>query len=193
MKKYNTLPLAVVSFTLSLTAFTLSIHNSIKTEGTEPTAEVQTLETTDIVFTTDEPLAQPTIPEAPKPTYTAEELEYLALVIYQEAGADTCSDTTRMMVGNVVLNRVEDKYFPDTIAEVLTQRAQYGRLHWTGLVWADRASQEAEAHAVQRAYDCARRLLEGERVLPVEVVYQAEFEQGNETVAYSDGMYFCKR
>ncbi len=189
MKKYtrrvNTLPLALLSLLLSLTAFGLSIHNlqheEVEPEQPAPVAEVQTVETIQ-----PEPIAE-------APTYTEEDLEHLALVIYQEAGSDVCSDDTRMMVGTVVMNRVADKHFPDTIAEVLTQRAQYGRLHWTGLVWPERASQEVEAHAVQRAYDCAERILNGERALPVGVIYQAEFEQGSETVAYSDGMYFCKR
>ena len=126
------------------------------------------------------------------PSYTEEELEMLALVIYQEAGSDACSDTVRQMVGEVVLNRVADDRFPNTIEEVLLQERQYGMLHWTGLVWAERASDIAEAHAVQRAYDCAERVLCGERLLPDDVVWQAEFAQGSEVVAQQDGFYFCR-
>lgn len=189
MKKYtrrvNTLPLAFVSLALSLTAFGLSIH-SLQHEEAEPEAPTPVAEVEVVEAPQPEPIAD-------EPTYTAEDLEHLALAIYQEAGSDACSDDTRMMVGTVVMNRVADKYFPDTIAEVLTQRSQYGRLYWTGLVWPERASQEIEAHAVQRAYDCAERILNGERALPAGVIYQAEFEQGSETVAHSDGMYFCKR
>ena len=116
----------------------------------------------------------------------------LALVIYQEAGADYCSDETRLMVGTVVMNRVADSRFPNTIYEVLTQRAQYGRLHWTGIVWPARASYESEAHAVERAYKLAERILLGERALPEDVIWQAEFKQGTEVVAYQDGVYFCR-
>lgn len=130
-------------------------------------------------------------PEA-EPAYTEADLEMLALVIYQEAGGDACSDETRLMVGNVVLNRVADERFPDTIEEVLLQERQYGRLHWTGLVWPERASQSVEAHAVQRAYDCAERVLNGERLLPDDVIWQAEFKQGTEVVAEQDGFYFCR-
>ena len=125
-------------------------------------------------------------------TYTDAELEALALVIYQEAGGDACSDETRIMVGNVVINRVADERFPSTIEEVLLQKQQYGRLYWTGLVWPERASQSVEAHAVQRAYDCAERVLEGERLLPDDVIWQAEFVQGTEIVAHQDGFYFCR-
>jgi hypothetical protein len=127
----------------------------------------------------------------PEPTYSEADLEMLALVIYQEAGGDACSDETRLMVGNVVLNRVADERFPDTIEEVLLQERQYGRLHWTGLVWPERASKSVEAHAVQRAYDCAERVLNGERLLPEDVIFQAEFVQG-EIVAEQDGFYFCR-
>ena len=133
----------------------------------------------------------------PKRTYTDEELEMLALVIYQEAGSDVISDETRIMVGNVALNRVSDPRFPDTLEEVLTEVTPsgfgaYGRLHWTGLVWPERARHLSEAHAVERAYECAERLLNGERVFPADVVWQAEFVQGTEVVAQQDGFYFCR-
>lgn len=127
----------------------------------------------------------------PKRTYTEEELDALALVIYQEAGSDICSDETRMMVGNVVLNRVSDDRFPDTIEGVLLQERQYGLLHWTGLVWPERSNHLSEAHAVQRAYDCAERLLNGERLLPDDVIWQSEYIQG-EIVEQQDGFYFCR-
>lgn len=126
------------------------------------------------------------------PTYTDEELEALAIIIYQEAGGDACSDETRSMVGTVVMNRVASDLFPDTIQEVATQKRQYGRLYWTGLIWPERASNPGEAQAVQRAYDCARAILEGERVLPEDVIWQAEFPQGTEIVAHQDGLYFCR-
>jgi hypothetical protein len=126
------------------------------------------------------------------PIYSAEDLETLALVIYQEAGGDDCSDETRLMVGTVVLNRVADDRYPDTIAEVATEYRQYGRLYWTGLEWPERAGKAQEAHAVKRAYDCATQLLDGYRALPEDVVFQAEFTQGTEVVAKQDGFYFCR-
>ena len=125
------------------------------------------------------------------PAYTERDLELLALVIYQEAGGDACSDETRLMVGNVVMNRVADERFPDTIEEVLLQERQYGRLHWTGTVWPKRASQEVEAHAVARAYECAEQILNGVRVLPDDVIFQSEYILG-EIVAEQDGFYFCR-
>ena len=141
---------------------------------------------------TEAPTQESTEPAETEPSYSEQDLEYLALVIYQEAGADTCSDETRLMVGTVVMNRVADHRFPNTIEEVLMQKRQYGLLYWTGLVWADRASTAEEEHAVERAYKCAEKILQGYRAFSEEVIWQAEFVQGNEIVAYQDGIYFCK-
>ena len=135
---------------------------------------------------------EPEPTEETSPPYSQEELEMLALVIYQEAGSDACEDTTRLMVGTVVMNRVADPRFPNTIYDVLTQKYQYGRLHWTGIVWPERAGYESEKHAVERAYQLAERILLGERALPEDVIWQAEFVQGSEVVAYQDGTYFCR-
>ena len=128
---------------------------------------------------------------AAKAPYTTADLELLALGIYQEAGGDACSDDTREKVGTVILNRVADERFPDSIREVLLQRRQYGLLHWTGLKWPERASEPAERQAVQRAYRIAEKLLEGHRALPADVIFQSEYVQG-EIVAYQDGFYFCR-
>lgn len=132
------------------------------------------------------------VEQAPVKDYTFEELELLALVIYQEAGGDACNDDTRLKIGTVVMNRVADPRFPDTIRDVVLQRGQYGRLYWTGPKWPVRASKAEEAHAVARAYDCAEMVLNGYRSLPADVVYQAEFEQGDGVVAHQDGFYFCR-
>mgnify|MGYP002709504938 CR=1 FL=1 len=127
----------------------------------------------------------------PDKTYTDEELEILALIVYQEAGGDKVSDDTRRLVAQVFLNRVNDSRFPDSFYEVATAERQYGRLYWTGIVWPDRASSQAEAHAVERAYKIAQEVLESdEPICPEGVIFQAEFVQGD-IYAEQDGMYFC--
>lgn len=124
-------------------------------------------------------------------TYTDEELEILALIVYQEAGGDRVSDDTRRLVAQVFLNRVNDSRFPDSFYEVATAKRQYGRLYWTGIVWPDRASSQAEAHAVERAYKIAQEVLESdEPVCPEGVIFQSEFAQGD-IYSEQDGMYFC--
>lgn len=127
----------------------------------------------------------------PDKTYTDEELDILALIVYQEAGGDKVSDDTRRLVAQVFLNRVKDSRFPDSFYEVATAERQYGRLYWTGIVWPDRASSQAEAHAVERAYKIAQEVLESdEPICPEGVIFQAEFVQGD-IYAEQDGMYFC--
>jgi len=127
----------------------------------------------------------------PEPVIDEAELEMLACVIYGEAGGNACSDLARQYVGDVVLNRVADPRFPDTLEGVLLQAGQYGRFHWTGIVWPERAQYEVEAAAVARAYDTARALLSGEHseLYGAGYIWQAEFSQGTDVI-YLDGIYF---
>lgn len=105
----------------------------------------------------------PTEPPAPpEPEIDPEEVEMLAIVIYQEAGGDRSCDDCRRRVADIVLNRVESPYYPDDIHSVLTRPYQYGRLYWTGVVWPERASRPGEKHAVERARRIAEEVLRGE-------------------------------
>lgn len=119
------------------------------------------------------------------------EIEMLACVIYQEAGGNACSDLCRAYVGDVVLNRVEDPRFPDTLEGVLTAEGQYGSFYRTGIKWPERAGNPGEAAAVERAYDAARALLSGEHseLYGAGYIWQAEFEQGSDVI-FLDGLYF---
>jgi len=132
------------------------------------------------------------VPEAERePEIDAEQEEMLACAIYSEAGGDACSDLCRFYVGDVILNRVNDPRFPDTLEEVLTAELQYGRFHWTGIVWPERAQNPGETQAVERAYRIARALLAGEHseLYGAGYIYQAGFEQGTDVI-YLDGLYF---
>ena len=178
---------ALVAFFLWALVLGIYVGEAVAQAAMEPSFESGMVEIEPV-----EPAEALAKADAPSPIYTEDELQTLALIIYQEAGGDACSDETRLMVGTVVLNRVADDRYPDTIQEVALQRAQYGRLHWTGLEWPERADQAGEAHAVARAYETAEQLLNGERALPDDVVFQAEFTQGTEIVAEADGFYFCR-
>lgn len=127
----------------------------------------------------------------PEPTYTEDELFCMAAAIYNEAGGNSCSDETRTMVGYVILNRVKDERFPNTIREVLEAKKQYGRFYWTGVKFADRSSKPEEQAAVERAYTIAKKVLTEPSTIPETVVFQAEFEQGVGVYKYEDGIYFC--
>ena len=99
------------------------------------------------------------------------DLELLACVIYQEGGGDSCSDLCRYMIGDVVLNRVADPRFPDTIEGVLLQDGQY----------------------VARAYAVARDLLAGNHspIFGKGYVWQSDVEQGTSSFEI-DGIVFGK-
>lgn len=122
---------------------------------------------------------------------TESELEMLACVIYQEAGADACSDLTRYMIGDVVLNRVNDPRFPNTIYEVLVQKNQYDKFYYTGIIWPSQAFTKYEANAVARAFATAEDLLAGNhsKLYGNGYIWQAEFIQGTDII-YQEGIYF---
>lgn len=121
----------------------------------------------------------------------------LAAVIYQEAGGDACSDETRRMVADVVMNRVFDDRFPNTIREVLEDAPggalQYGRFALTGVCFPAAAENECEQHAVERAYRIANEVLDGEHseLFGEGYIWQAEFSQGSGCV-WQDGICFGK-
>ena len=140
---------------------------------------------------TPTPTPEPTPTEEPEPTYTEDELFCMAAAIYNEAGGDMCSDETRLLVGYVILNRVNSSKFPNTIREVLEAKRQYGEFYWTGVKFADRSSKPEEQHAVERAYEIAKRVLTEPSPIPETVVFQANFEQGTGVYKYQDGIYFC--
>ena len=175
------------------------IYDEEITEDTTPTTE--TVAATNTVETT-KPIKhlKPTFkplevlePVDDIPMIDKYSLELLACVIYQEAGGDRYCDDCRRRVGDVVLNRVNDERYPDTIYDVLTQYRQYGRYYWTGVVWPARASSVYEVEAVERAYRIAREILFGEHsdLYDNGYIYQAEFPQGRDKI-YCCGLYFGK-
>lgn len=121
-----------------------------------------------------------------------DDVELLARVIYQEAGGDAACDECRRRVADVVLNRVADDRFPDSIYDVLTQENQYGEFAWTGVVWADRADNPGEAEAVERARRIAAEVLSGQHsdVYGNGYVWQAGFEQGTEGGFWHCGHFY---
>lgn len=116
-----------------------------------------------------------------------DELEMLACVIYQEAGGNRSCDDCRRYVADIVLNRVEHPKFPNTIESVLTAPNQYGRFHYTGIKWPERAEYDTEKDAVNRAYQIAREVLSGQhsQLYGQGYIWQAKFVQG------SDGFWCC--
>ena len=123
-------------------------------------------------------------------SYTQDDLYCLAAVIWQEAGASYCSDRLQLLVANVVMNHVESPYFPNTLRGVITRKGAYGRMYWDG-VSIPRANDPITKAAIDRCYANAKKILEGYRILPSSVIYQAGFVQGSSVYTYEEGMYFC--
>lgn len=100
--------------------------------------------------------------------YDAEDLRQLACIVYAEAGADWCTDEHQRDVASVVMNRVTDSRFPDTIYEVLHAPGQYPNTC---------NNTEYDARALENALYVLENgpTVEG-------AVWQAEFIQGTEIV-----------
>lgn len=116
--------------------------------------------------------------------YTENDLYVLSHIISAEAG--NCSEEMMISVGSVVLNRVADDRFPDTIEEVVFAPGQYSPT-WNGAYYAE---------PTEGAMDVAQMLLEEGSQIDASVVWQAEFPQGTgiyETIESPWGtvMYFC--
>lgn len=124
--------------------------------------------------------------EAP---YTDEDLYVLSHIISAEAG--NCQEEMMLYVGSVVLNRVEDDRFPDTIYDVVFQTEP--SLQYRPIV-----NGEYEKEPTEGAVDAAKKLLEEGSVLPADVIYQSN-EMIGEYYTHLDPppgigsrMYFCK-
>ena len=110
---------------------------------------------------------------APVIPYTEEDLDLLARLITAEMGASWVSDEMQLYVGSVVLNRMQHPLFPDTLYDVIYAKGQYSPT-WTGAI---------NNTPDERTIENARQLLEQGSVLPENVVFQANFPQG-------DGVYY---
>ena len=124
--------------------------------------------------------------------WTNEELDMLAAVIFYEAGSNDCSDRHQQLVAQVVLNRVIDDRFPDTIYDVITQQnpVQYSTYK---LVLNNMGNRDI---IPQRCYDNALAVLNNDVDCPSDIVWQAGFIQGEIYEVYYttySTTYFCHR
>ncbi|MCI9593416.1 MAG: cell wall hydrolase [Lachnospiraceae bacterium] len=79
--------------------------------------------------------------------------DYQALLSIVQAEAGGCDDTGKILVANVVLNRVKSDRFPDSIADVVYQKSQFSPV-------ADGSIHRAEVSESTKA--CVNRALGGE-------------------------------
>ena len=117
-----------------------------------------------------------------------DELVELSKIITAEAGSSWLPLEWKMMVGEVVLNRVKSVEFPNTVKEVIHQKGQYANANTKWF---------ADMVPFEDCVDAAIRLLGGERIINnSSVVFQSTSRQGSGTYlelydSYYGYTYLC--
>lgn len=112
-------------------------------------------------------------------TYTEEDLYVMSHVIMGEAEGESWEE--KIGVGSVVLNRVKDERFPNTIKDVVFQEGQYA-CTWDGNY--DKTPNKESVKA-------AKYLLKNGSQMPSEVIFQSTFIQGQGVYKQIGNTYFC--
>lgn len=184
-------PLAIVFLILTVLVIILSLLIFLSM----PVAESETPTTADmtmgVVLFTDSPITDPPEPittEAHTVEYMTnsdkafqKDLDLLARLIHAEAGSTTCSDDLQKYVGSVALNRVCSEYYPNNLHDVVYQDGQYECV----------MNGKINEPATDREIKVAKWLYSVGPQLPREVVFQAEFVQGDGIYLKEQNMYFC--
>ena len=112
------------------------------------------------------------------------DVDILANVVAGEAL--NCPLDHQIAVASVVMNRVADPRFPNTVKGVVGQQGQYSETYLTG-------------QAPKSCYEAAQIAMDGDHDVPPDVVYQANFPQGEvwwrsdiDTGWFRSSTYFCK-
>lgn len=123
----------------------------------------------------------------------ATDRDAIATLLYNEAWGG-CSTRHRELVAAVVLNRVNSSKYPNTVYDVIAQPGQYLKAYVTpgSRCW---NAARADASVWSECQTIAARALHGEIDCPEDILYQANFRQGNGTyethaTSYST-TYFC--
>lgn len=115
--------------------------------------------------------------------YSEEDLFILSHVINGEA--ECGSMTLKMCIGSVVLNRVADDRYPDTIKDVVFEEGQYACVY----------DGNYDKEPTKESVEAAKKLLKYGSRLPRYVIFEAEFEQGDSTYSKIETpistIYFC--
>ena len=131
--------------------------------------------------------------------YTDEDVRILATTVYYEAGGTT--EEMRQYVAQVVLNRVADHRFPNTVYSVVAQPGQYAGDYVTAS--ATQAIKDKDARNGTNYYNTcvnsAKKAMMGKVDMPSNVVFQANFTQGSgiwKAIYYNSGYfsstsYYC--
>lgn len=118
--------------------------------------------------------------------------DILATLIYHEAGYECC-DRHMELVAAVVCNRLNHEKYPNTITEIVVAPKQYR----AGYAYSDSylGKTARESDIWEKCQSIATRALNGEIESPENLIFQANYPQGNEVyetfkTSYST-TYFC--
>lgn len=187
MNKLTRILIAVIA--LAVAAFTVSM-SYVPKKKTEPVevsdVVVLTPYTVPPIQTPDDELLHPDSYETD--IFWNSDTHWLAMALEKESGHEW-PDWAVIMIGDVIMHRVRADICPDTIEGVLRDPGQYAPFF----------DPFESFMPKQRYIDLAKRILDGETYLTdPDILYQALFPQGNETiVTYYDEVlgtttYFCK-
>lgn len=153
-----------------------TIFEPIETEVEETVAEKDSAE--------NAPKMDDETPETEaEKTYSDEDLLYLAKIVQNEAGSDYCTDEHQRYVASVVVNRLNHPGFTgDTILELaLCGYGDGNPIQYDYSIYGGGVEGFNSIEPSERAIQNARYVLEN-GVLDDTVIWQANFEQGDETV-----------
>ena len=119
------------------------------------------------------------VPVETEPEVDENDLYWMAHILAGEC--QSLSRECQLYTGSVVLNRVAHKSYPNTIEGVITQRRQYSSY----------TDGNFDREPTPTNWEVAEELLRSGSVLPANVVFQAQFRQGDFCYAKVDGEYFC--
>lgn len=110
--------------------------------------------------------------------YTEEDLYWLSRVIFAEGGCDWFPDWVQQGIASVVLNRVNDPRYPNTIKDVLFDPGQYGCVN-NGSIYRT---------PTEKCLRNARYVLENGSTLPSYVIGQSGYPLGPVYSQYYDSV-----
>lgn len=130
--------------------------------------------------------------------YSREEVCLVSALAYCEVGNSTTESI--MYAASVVLNRVDNAKYPNTIEEVVYQAGQYEpALKGTIEKYIDiyyynntEGLSDEELEDLERNFEAVLYVFENGSQLPAYVIYQAPFVQGGGDYIVIDGEHFCK-
>lgn len=173
----TTVPIATTTTTpIATTTTTVAVATSTTTETTTTTTEMTTTETT------TEEMSETTTTTSDSTELNADNVSWDTYLLAYAMAREAADMEDAAYVGCVILNRVDDSDFPDSIEAVLAQPGQYP--------WGDPYYSESYIYDSE-FYELAEELIEGYRPLPEGVVYQAQFPQGSGTYMVYGVHYYC--